>query len=111
MTLTEAIALFEAKFSSVTTDDKAQYSKDHPVCWSGGIRSFSDSAWALYATRDAAILDWLDAALSMAESGTLRWLVRPELMEYIITISDQKGQHRVVNNRFAVKSQFVVQNG
>ncbi len=106
MTLSDAIQSFESGFSSVSSDQKAQFDPAIPVLWSGGPRAFNETATCLYAMRDAAIQEWFDAAVSLKEGSKLKWIVRPELLEFQITIADKNGAHRAVSNRFAVKSQF-----
>ena len=106
MTLMQAILDFEQSFPEVTSDVRQQFDPSLPVLWSGGRRAFTDPAWALYANKDDAIVEWLAAAKSVSKGSKLKWVVRPELMEFMITIADKNGAHRAVNNRFAVKSQF-----
>lgn len=106
MILSDAITEFESGFSSVVSDEKQQFDPAKPVLWSGGPRGFLDTSWALYAMKDAAVAEWFEAAKSVTEGSKLRWIVRPELLEFQITIADKLGRHRAVNNRFAVKSQF-----
>lgn len=106
MTLDDAVKDFESGFSAVSSGVTQQFDPALPVLWSGGPRAFNETSWALYAAKDSAIVDWLDAAKSVSDGNTLKWVVRPELMEFQITIADRLGRHRAVNNRFAVKSQF-----
>lgn len=125
MLLSDAIAEFQSLFASVVVREKQQEDKDVPVTWSGGQRKSSETSAALYATKDLALEAWLNTAKSYAsvfnfvevsgsgksrtqKSAVLEWVLKPELLEYQITIADRFGQHRLVNNRFAVKSQFVV---
>lgn len=106
MTLDQATKDFESSFSAITSAEKQQYERAFPILWSGGPRAFEEPSWALYASKDAAIVEWFEAAKSVVEGSNLKWLVKPELLEFQITIADKNGSHRVVNNRFAVKSQF-----
>ena len=106
MTLSDAIEKFESKFDTVEADVKNQDDKELCVYWSGGKRSWSETSAALYATKEMAVEMWLDTVLSYVEGNTLKWVLKPELLEYQITIADKKGMHRAVGNRFAVKSQF-----
>lgn len=106
MILADAQSKFESKFEEVTADDKQQGDKDLPVFWSGGKRGWEEPSAALYATKEMAVINWLDTVMSYAEGGNLKWILKPELIEYQITIADKLGRHRSVNNRFAVKSQF-----
>lgn len=106
MTLPDAILDFEQSFSAVSSSLTQQFDPSIPVLWSGGPRAFTETATALYAMRDAAVVNWLDAAKSVKEGSKLKWIVRPELLEFQITIADKNGSHRAVSNRFAVKSQF-----
>lgn len=113
MLLPGAQSEFESLFESVTSRKEQQVTKDLPVVWSGGQRAFEDTSAALYATKDLAIIEWLNTARSFATDRTavLEWVLKPELHEFQITIADRHGQHRVVSGRFAVKSQFVVKEG
>lgn len=107
MTFEEAQKSFESKFSDVTHDEKQYGDKGLTVCWSGGTRTWEETSPALYATKEMAINMWLAEAEATKVEGTkLHWVLRPELLEYQITIADKMGRHRSVNNRFAVKSQF-----
>lgn len=110
MLLPTAAKEFESLFKSVSARTAQQLDKDLPVLWSGGQRRFEDTPAALYATQDLAIEAWLTAARSFATDRTavLEWVLKPELHEFQITIAGKHGEHRLVNNRFAVKSQFVV---
>ena|ERR1700759_2276086 len=125
MLLPGAVKEFESLFKSVSARAAQQLDKELPVTWSGGQRRFDDTSAALYASQDLAITAWLDTARSYAnvfnfhelnegdepsiqKKAVLEWVVKPELHEFQITIADKRGQHRLVNNRFAVKSQFVV---
>lgn len=110
MLLSDAINEFQSMFASVSTREKQQEDKDVLVTWSGGQRKSSETSAALYATKDLALEAWLNVARSFAtdRKAVLEWVLKPELLEYQITIADRHGQHRLVNNRFAVKSQFVV---
>ena len=109
MTLSEAVACFEAAFDAVSSDDKAQFVKDLPVQWSGGEKAFGEPAWALYSTTKDAIDAWANAVYGL-HGKSLKWIVRPELMEFQITIADKIGRHRAVSNRFAVRSQFTMEH-
>lgn len=106
MTLDDAVKDFESRFKSVSTDVKQQYDRTIPVLWSGGPRAFEEGSWALFAAKDAAVAEWLEAAKSIIEGSVLKWIVKPEILEFQITIADKIGRHRSVSNRFAVKSQF-----
>ena len=110
MTLDDAIKQFEARFQSVTSGDRQLGDKELPVVWSGGVRTWAETSAALYASQETAILEWLRAAEDMLTGlkfpATLNWALKPELLEFQITIADRQGRHRQVNNRFAVKSQF-----
>lgn len=107
MILSAAQSEFEAQFSRVVN---ATEDKDLIVTWSGGQRRPLDTSAALYATQDLAIDAWLSTATSFAPTpkGVLEWVLRPELHEFQITIAGKHGQHRLVANRYAVKSQFRV---
>ena len=110
MTLADAVEQFVSMFpeDTPTVDPKQQETKDLPVCWSGGTRAWDVAAspFALYATRDAAVAEWLSTAKSVVEGEQLHWVLKPVLLEFQVTIADSQGRHRAVGNRFAVKSQF-----
>lgn len=118
MLLSDAVNEFQSLFASVSTREKQQEDKGVLVTWSGGQRKSSETSAALYATKDLALEAWLVTARSYVwpdetvamrlRRPVLEWVLKPELLEYQITIADRFGQHRLVNNRFAVKSQFVV---
>lgn len=107
MILSAAQSEFEALFSGavVVPEDK-----DLLVTWSGGQRRPSDTSAALYATQDLAIEAWLVTARSFVPTPktVLEWVLKPELHEFQITVADRRGMHRLVANRYAVKSQFKV---
>lgn len=116
--LESAVSSFEKLFKS--TRLRAEHSKDIPLCWSGGLTNLSAQPPVLYSDPDHAISSWRTWAMSAynehleqtspAPSLVLEWVQRPELIEYQITIADKIGRHRMVNNRWAVKSQFQVEN-
>lgn len=116
MTLDAAIKEFEALFASVRS---APADTPISVIWSGGQRTADETAPALYATRDMALEAWVSTARSWAcvdldlegtplSAATLEWVLKPELIAYQITMADLKQRHRVVADRYAVKSQFRV---
>ena len=112
-----AVAGFEKLFVKVCKRD--EHSKDIPICWSGGLTDISGQPPVLYSDPDHAVSSWKTWAtaawndkLREQDGATvppvLEWVQRPELIEYQITIADKLGRHRMVNNRWAVKSQFEV---
>ena len=112
MTLAEAVEKFQTEFESVSSRERQQESKDFDMVWSGGVRKWDETSAALYATKDAAVTEWLRTANSIVhtDANVLEWVLKPELLEFQITIADRQGRHRTVNNRFAVKSQFIVKD-
>ena len=112
MVLSDVVKEFESTFASTSSRERQQESKDFDMVWSGGVRKWDETSAALYATKDAAIEEWLRTANSIAHStiNVLEWVLKPELLEFQITIADRQGRHRTVNNRFAVKSQFIVKD-
>lgn len=119
--LEEAVQTFEKLFLGVKY--RAEHSKDIPICWSGGLtKDINAQPPVLYSDPEHAISSWRTWAMAawnekIGEQGSaqprpvLEWTQRPELIEYQITIADKIGRHRMVNNRWAVKSQFQVLNG
>jgi len=105
MKLPAAVADFESLFSDVSKS--SERSQIDLVC-SGGVVSHDSVMPALYSSAERAVVSWLSAATSQKppEHAKLEWFHYPELIEYQITIADRLQQHRLVGNRFAVKSQY-----
>lgn len=100
---------FERLFKDVINSD-GDGKKDYPVIWSGGIVGFEGISPALFSSEERAINAWLATARQTLPKvkTTLEWLIKPELIEYQTTIADRKQRHRVVSDRYTVKSQFLV---
>src|SRR5579859_5900665 len=109
MTLEDAVKDFESEFASVRF--KPEHSQV-PITWSGGVTGLTDPPPVLYSDPEHAISSWRgwasspDFGPSRPTKKVLVWVQSPELIEYQITIADRIGRHRMVNNRWAVRSQF-----
>lgn len=111
MNLSEAIAKFEAKFEKVQVQAKPD--PDCPVVWSGGIGPKDSVAPCLYRSKDVAVEHWLQEACHHIDSNDilLEWVEKPELITYQITMTDRRQMHRLVNDRYAVRSRWVAWPG
>lgn len=110
MPLPEVVTSFEARFETVRT--KMDHNKSIiPITWSGGTTEFAAQPPVLYSDPEHAISSWAALVNRDVEGSVLEWFQKPELIEYQVTIADKLGRHRVVNNRWAVKSQYQVING
>lgn len=106
MTLPEAVKRFESQFKSVETTDALP---DVLVVYSGGVVPPKDIAPALYSTEEAAFQAWLETAIIHAGTkAVLKWMERPELLKFDMTMMDRKQMHRAVSIRYTVKSRFEV---
>ena len=108
MTLDEAIRNFESRFEEVIPTKAVDEDLAQPRICAGGIIDGKELFPALYSSKDQAIMEWLDQATSHAgySRAKLRWILKPELCEFQITMADKLGRHRIVSPRFTVKSQF-----
>lgn len=107
MKLVEAIKEFESFFPNIKAGEE---NKDLPKVCSGGLCGLGEVYPALYSSEERAIKSWLEVARANvpSKSTTLEWLSKPELIKYQITMADMKRGHRLVSDRFVVKSQFMV---
>lgn len=110
MELKEAVVEFEKAFASV------EPAKAFPVeqiagltyVYSGGTCAEGEPVPILYLNKEQAVDAWLSTARQHAGKATkLRWVVLPELVKFQITMADLKQRHRVVNDRWVVRSKFV----
>ena len=110
MTLSAAIKSIETMFKSVrygTEDPKVPY-----LCSGGEMTDGIQPG--LYATEDLAVEAWLNfvrgtlRSYRMEDGPTLEWGLKPELLEFQMTMADRNGGHRLVTKRYAVKSQVRV---
>lgn len=112
MTLDEAIRNLESKFEGrvapATSTDEAP---DLPRVCSGGVIDKDELFPALYSSKELAVEAWFEQATSHVgyARAKLQWVLKPELMEFQITMADRLQRQRLVANRFAVKSQFKVE--
>ena len=105
--LHQAMKRFEYSFANV--DQPGKHDHTVPLCWSGGLTDFGKMPPVLYPTAERAIKAWEDTAMS--STGTfhrLKWIQKPELQELQVTIAKRGEGQRDVDNKFTVKSQFVV---
>lgn len=119
MTLDAVVKDFELLFFEVKT--RPEHNKDILLVWSGGLTPFEPLPYppVLYSDQEHAISAWRPWAQAARNEKfktgedklILEWFQRPELIEYQVTIADKHGMHRMVKNRWAVKSQFQVING
>lgn len=112
MNLNEAIHNFESKFEGrVVPATSIDETPDLPRVCSGGVIDKNELLPALYSSADLAIEAWLEQATSHAgyARAKLEWVLKPELLEFQITMADRLQRQRLVANRFAVKSQFKVE--
>lgn len=105
MTLAQAVTTFEAQF---TLDEALKIDIIVDIV-SGGIRRKGAPLPALYANQDAAIYEWLEVAEETARDcgPRFRWIERPALRQYQITISDNPATYRVTDSRWCVESRIV----
>lgn len=105
--MTGAMVRFERSFSHV--EQPHRHDKTVPLCWAGGLTDFGKTPPVLYPTAERAIKAWEETAMS--STGTfyrLEWIQKPELQEFQTTIAEKGSGQRLVDNKFSVKSQFVV---
>lgn len=106
----EATEKFESHFKSVTTREHTTEDKKISMVCSGGECGSSDPSPLLCVSEDLAISEWLRVASGYVNNGsTLVWLYKPEIIKFQITITDTKQRQRIANDRFTVKSKFVVE--
>lgn len=79
---------------------------------SGGVRKKGAPLPALYADQSAAIRSWYDALNEdlfeeIVVGGGHRWIERPKIEKYQITMMDARGTHRLVDDRYTVESRIV----
>lgn len=106
MTLPEAVTRFEALF---VRDDALPVDIVVDVV-SGGVRRKGAPLPLLYADQERAIDDWLDAAETTALScvcAKFRWIEKPALRQYQMTISDVPATQRATDSRWCVESRIV----
>lgn len=105
MTLAQAVKAFEAQF------DFGETRKPDVVTdlVSGGIRRKGGPLPFLYAYEEDAVDDWLEAATFHANliGPRYRWIEKPELRQYQMTISDVPATQRVTDSRWVVESRIV----
>lgn len=108
MTLQDAVRDFESKFEEVVRSYTVKSEVD--LTCSGGKVPFDAVVPALYSSVERAVIAWRSCATSQHYPfcARLEWFQEPELIEYQVTIADRRQMHRLVNPRFAVKSQFTI---
>lgn len=105
--LVSAMRRFEQSFANVVQPHRHDHTV--PLCWSGGLADFGKTPPVLYPTAERAIKAW--ERVAMSSTGTfhkLEWLQKPELQEFQVTIAERGAGQRLVDNKWSVKSQFVV---
>lgn len=124
MTLEEAISNFENDYGE---PDEALEATDIFDTYSGGVRKKGAPIPALYASKETAIEEWLRALYDVAvEWGPpaamslvvlkeprpkYRWIEKPVLDRYQITMADAKQTHRLTEDRFTVMSRVALAPG
>lgn len=109
MTLEQAVLDFE----EAHTEDKSIPTDTVLDVCSGGVRLKGAPVPALYASADDAIDEWLAAIFQVSieaggeEHPAYRWIERPTLQKYQITIMDATRTHRIASDRYAVESRIV----
>jgi hypothetical protein len=105
--LVSAMRRFEQSFAHVVHPHR--HDNTVPLCWSGGLTDFGKTPPVLYPTAERAIKAW--ERVAMSSTGTfhkLEWFQKPELQEMQVTIAVRGAGQRLTDNKFTVKSQFVV---
>lgn len=111
MDLSEACLKFEKLFEEIHQPEQfimTDTSQLECVC-SGSTCAQDKPVPILYLDKIQAVEAWLETASIRATAGILRWVSKPELIKFQITMADNKRGHRVVNDRYAVRSKFVVE--
>lgn len=105
MTLDEAITSFKAQF---TLDDTLPADGVVDIV-SGGVRRKGGPLPVLYADQERAIDEWHTAAERTAlDCGArYRWIEKPTLRQYQMTISDVPATQRATDSRWCVESRIV----
>ena len=111
MNLDDAVKHFESKFEKVEPSTKVDEAHDMVRVCSGGIANPEELLPALYSSEELAVEAWFEVANFHAgyARAKLEWVLKPELQTFQITMADKQGRHRLVSNRYAVKSQFKVE--
>lgn len=104
MTLDQAVAAFEDAY---TVDAGIPATDVVDVC-SGGIRLKGGNLPALYAESKDAVIEFSEAlSRAMWRGDRFRWIEKPTLQKYQMTRTDERGTHRLVEDRYAVESRIV----
>jgi len=111
MDLVAATREFESKFDTVESTKLTDTSHLDVVC-SGGTCAENAPVPILYLEKEQAVKDWLTTATEKAGTAkVLKWVTKPELVKFQITMADNKRGHRVVSDRYAVRSKFIAEGG
>lgn len=110
MDLQSAVTGVETKCAAVLPLEKGtKVDHLHVVC-SGGTCANNEPVPILYLDKGKAIEEWFNTAIAMVSAdSTLRWVDKPELVRFQITMADNKRGHRVVSDRYAVRSKFIIE--
>lgn len=106
MTLDQAVTRFAAQFE---LDETLKPDGIVDVV-SGGIRRKGGPLPVLYADQERAVDEWLDAVETAALDCVCvkyRWIEKPMLRQYQMTISDVPATQRVTDARWVVESRIV----
>lgn len=105
MTLDQAVINFAAQY---TSDDTLKADGVLDLV-SGGIRRKGAPLPVLYADQERAVDEWFADLFANAEllGPRYRWIEKPELRQYAMTISDVPAMHRATDSRWVVESRIV----
>ena len=114
MELAPATKEFESLFEKVVQPPcSLTNTSDLLVICSGGTCAQEAPVPILYLDKELAVKEWLETAQEQAKLianySQLIWVSKPELVRFQITMADNKRGHRVVSDRWAVRSKFVVE--
>lgn len=110
MDLSAATTEFQSLFISVIQPPCAiPDTSQLPVVCSGGTCAQEAPVPILYLDKELAVKEWLVTAKSVSKGSKLIWVSKPELVRFQITMADNKRGHRIVSDRWAVRSKFVVE--
>lgn len=108
-----AIAAFEARFARVLLDVDPDV--DHsatPYKFSQGENTNKHLPPVLYVSEELAISDWdrTNRDVTGPEApAVLKWIERPVVIRYSMTMQNARGSHRQVNDRYVVRCKYKIE--
>ena len=111
MRLEAAIEILEA---DLLVDNTIPLDTAHTITSAGPWEDEKKPVPALYATEILAVQAWLKVmqehigAANDKEDIYVRWVEKPVLYRYQITVMDTKDMHRLVSDRFSVYTRFAI---